>query len=219
MPFSHYLKALVLTATSLVLTGCLTQMKYGPQYSHPAQPVIHAAFSQPLVTISGSKTQYGRYIKLNALLTPNGQEYLQIQQSHVHGTPSNVLLANTPKNRQALADLFNRAHHLLSQASDHGLQFKHHSLGCIGPKKNEPNCAKNGFAFYPGQMHLAIEASTTPKALFRAVEKQHGPNALDQLLLTDIDELAKMKPAIDASPAAFEALRNKHQKQLTKQTF
>lgn len=219
MPYSHYWKALTIVATSLVLTGCFTHLKYGEQYVHPQQPVIHAAFSAPLVKINGSKTFQSRYIKVNALLTHTGTEYLQIQQSHPRGTPSTVLLANTPNNRQALTQLFDRAHKLLKQASEHGLQFQHQTLGCIGPKQNEPNCRDNGFAFYPGQMHLAIQSSTQPKALFRAVENTHNPKYLDQLLLTDIDQLAKMSPAIHGSGPTFKQLRNKYKATLAKQRF
>lgn len=210
MPLPHYLKALTLVIASLSVTGCWHQLKYGPQYVHPPQPSFNALVVKPLTTIYTSNVHTFDTLKVNAALTPSGDEYLQIIQSRKGAGPASVLLKNTAANRRELSQLFQKAYTLLSQAKTQGIQIKHTSLGCIGPKQNEPNCRDNGYAFYPGQMHLAIASTNGPIAYFRAIETTHNRHDLDQLALFNIDELAKMQIALDNAQSTFAALRKQN---------
>ena len=201
------------------LSGCWHHAKYGPQYTHPAQPNPTVLMIEPLATLYSSNIIKVHNIQLNAAITPSGDEYLQIIQHGGDLKRATVLLPNTAQNRRELGQLFQKAYNMLSTAKTQNIQFKHTALGCLGPKQNEPNCRDNGFAFYPGQLHLAVDASTTPKAYFRAIDKTHDRHYLTQLLMVNIDELAKMQPALEKAGSAFMDLKKKHKAALAGSVF
>ena len=219
MPLKLACKLLLVLISATQISGCWYQLKHGPQYVHPVQPSYDYVLTEPLTIIYGEHTALSGWIEVNAALSPDGKEYLQIKQNARHGTPSTMLYPNTVNSRRDLAGLFNKAYTLLSQAKELGMEFKYRSLGCLGPQHNEPNCRDNGAAFFGGQMHLSVQSNGLPIAYFRAVESQHHRGCIDQLQIFNIEQLKKMQIAMDKAPMVFEQLRNKHKGWLAKQSF
>lgn len=211
MQYKTWLKALSLVIVTLTTSGCWTQIKHGPQYTHPIQPKYAALLIEPIVKIQGN-TLRSSYVEINAALAPNGKEYYQIIQSRRKTGPAKILLHHTPTNKKQLTALFQKAHSILAQANSQNMQLQPQSLGCLGPKTNEVNCRDNGYAFYPNQMHIAISGSSQPYALIRVVESQHDRHKLEQTPLHLPAELAKVKPALERSQTAFGKLRQAQKK-------
>ncbi len=219
MPLKLALRLLLVLISATLISGCWYQLKHGPQYVHPVQPTYDYVLTEPITIIYGEHTAVSGWLEINAALSPDGKEYLQIKQNASHGTPATMLYPNTVNSRRDLADLFNKAYTLLSQAKKLGMEFGRRSLGCLGPQKNEPNCQDNGFAFYGGQLHLAVQSDGLQRAYFRAVESQWHRGRIEQFKIFNIEQLKKMQIAMDKAPMVFEQLRNKHKGWLAKQSF
>lgn len=211
MPLTKFIKVFVLLTSIVTISGCWHELKYGPQYVHPVQPKYEYLLTEPLTTIYGSRFElFGAHSEISAALAPNGEQYFQIKVHRKRGRPSEMLFLNTPNNRKDLTNLFNQAYQLLTQANELGMEFGTRSLGCLGPKHNQPDCRDRGAAFYDGQIHLLIQREGIAAATFRAVGDNYGSDRLVDLMIFDLKQLKKMQTAMDAAPLAFETLQKKH---------